>query len=258
MNTETITISLPQIHIVTGELEENLISHLNSIKQSSLLGAHLVVFPELSLTGYELPLAQKLAFSPGCDAFKRLSQSAIEHNITVIAGCPLSNTHGKPEIAAVICFADGNIEYYRKQYLHDGEHQYCSAGDKDYLFTLAGYRIALAICADFSEAMHTQRAAQKGADIYIVSALISEAGYINDAAMLSDSAASYNMPVLLANHISHTGGWNACGKNSVWGASSAIVGCSDTKQPCLLLCSVSGDNVTSDLVTPSIDAEILV
>lgn len=243
MNSNIITISLPQVPIIKGNITENLNIHLEYIEKSALHGAHVVVFPELSLTGYELQLAEKLAFQANCLTFKILSQSAIDNNIIVIVGCPLANKNSKPLIGALICFPDGNTELYAKQYLHQGEDKYCSAGVKDYIFSVAGYRIALAICADFCVPKHAQNAVEKGADLYIVSAMISESGYENDASILSDISTKYKMPVLLSNHISSTGEWDACGKNSVWVTSAGIELCTKSKQVCLLLCTIS-DNTT--------------
>lgn len=251
-NRKSITISLPQVPIIKGDIAANLATHLSYITQSSALGADLVVFPECSLTGYELTLAKQLAFDRDCTLFKQLSQSAIDNNMTVIAGCPLINSsltseQSKPAIGAVICFANGDVEFYEKQYLHLGEDTYCRAGEKDYLFDVAGFRVALAICADFNAPKHAQDAANQSADLYIVSAMISQSGFAPDSEILSALASKYAMPVLLCNHISPTGGWNACGKNSVWEKSGTLQLCTESKQPCILLCTLSDEHLSGQV-----------
>jgi len=215
---------------------QKILSHLRYITESSALGADLVIFPELSLTGYELTLASELAVEKDCAIFHTLSRSAIENNITMVVGCPLKNGSAKPSIGAVICFANGDIDYYTKQYLHTGEDKYCCAGKQGYQFSVAGHQITLAICADFTEPKHAQDAAKQGADLYVVSAMISASGYALDSAILSEIASTHRMPVLLSNHISKTGGWDACGKNSVWSASGSLVQSTGHKRPCLLVC----------------------
>ena len=60
----SVTISLAQVPVVKGNLVENLANHLEMIELSSNLRANVVVFPELSLTGYELELVQELACNP--------------------------------------------------------------------------------------------------------------------------------------------------------------------------------------------------
>lgn len=247
MSSSSITISLAQAPVTKGVVEDNLNIHLSYISESSSIGADLVVFPELSLSGYELELAEKLAFHKESPEFKTLSKSSIDNNIIVIAGCPLANEEYKPAIGAVICFPNGNIDFYLKQFLHEGEGKYCSSGTEDYLFSAGGYRLALAVCADFSEPKHQKNAAEGGADIYIASALISETGYQTDAHILSQIASQYKIPVLLSNHISQTGGWATCGKNAVWNSSGEMVVSSDGKEECLVLCTFSGGIVSGSV-----------
>jgi predicted amidohydrolase len=49
-----ITVALAQIDTRLGEVQANLDKHLARIEAARLAGADLVVFPELSLTGYQL------------------------------------------------------------------------------------------------------------------------------------------------------------------------------------------------------------
>lgn len=255
MSPQSITISLAQIPVIKGAVAENLTTHLLSIAESASAGADVVVFPELSLTGYELELAASLAFHAHAAEFTVLSKSSVENNIIVIAGCPFAVENNKPAIGAVICFPDGRIEHYSKQYLHDGESQYCSTGSGDYLFSVGGYRVALGICADFSDARHPTRAAEKSADLYIASALISESGYEADANILSNIASHYQMPVLLSNHISHTGGWQTFGHNAVWDSSGHLTISSNSKEACLVLCDINHHHVSLRDIIDLLDAD---
>ena len=69
----SVTISLAQIPVVRGNWKENLKQHLKMIEQSSNYNADVVVFPELSFTGYELDLAEELALSLEPSNFEELS-----------------------------------------------------------------------------------------------------------------------------------------------------------------------------------------
>ncbi|USD62093.1 carbon-nitrogen hydrolase family protein [Vibrio sp. SCSIO 43140] len=240
----SVNISLAQVPVFNEDIAANIHQHLVAIEASASLGADLVVFPELSLTGYELKSLGKLAQGKKPSNFSQLSQAAIKHNISVIVGCPLDSGHTlKPSIGAVICHPDGHVEFYEKQYLHDGEHEYCSSGSEDYFLTIKGYKIALAICADFSCPEHVTRAKQSGADVYLASALISNAGYSTDARLLADIAASNGMPVLLSNHISPTGGWLVCGNNSIWDSEGKLVTSSESVEECFVFCTITGSTV---------------
>lgn len=237
MNTGT-TIVLAQLPVVKGAVPVNIATHLAYIEHAAVLGADVVVFPELSLTGYELELLEQLAMTQESEVFNTLSAAAVKHNLVVIAGCPLANKVSKPQIGAVICFPNGAREFYAKQYLHGGEDVYCSVGAESYLFTVNGTRIALAICADFANPAHAERAVDQQADVYIASALISETGYLADANLLASIAKHHQFPVLLANHISNTGGWQTCGKSGGWNTAGELVVAANGTKPSLVLCHV--------------------
>ncbi|OIQ26517.1 carbon-nitrogen hydrolase family protein [uncultured Vibrio sp.] len=241
-----VVVSLAQVPVVKGDIRTNLSNHLIQIEQSAHHGADVVVFPELSLTGYELELAKELALDKNPARFSQLSQASIEHEVVVIAGCPLNVDYdSKPAIGAVICFPDGRVEFYSKQFLHPGEERYCVEGSGDYFVDLNGYKIALAVCADFSNPEHSKRARQLGADLYIASALISESGFQADALQLQALARTNQFSVLLSNHISQTGGWNVAGNNTIWGADGDVEYGSGTKQPCIFVCTIENDTIST-------------
>ncbi|MBU2899328.1 carbon-nitrogen hydrolase family protein [Vibrio hepatarius] len=248
-----LTIALSQCPVTRGGFQSNLDHHLTHIEHSAFLGAQLIVFPELSLTGYELDIANENALKPSDRIFKDLSKASKNNDIIVIAGCPLATQSSKPQIGAVICFPCGNIEFYSKQYLHDGEEQYCLPGEKDYQFTIGEHKIALAVCADFSEPEHSKRAIKKAADVYIASALISPSGYQHDAEILSNIAFRHQIPTLLCNHISTTGGWETCGNNSIWDLNGKLIASSDNNQPGVLLCTMSEVSISGQFYPLTLD-----
>ncbi len=243
-----LRVSLPQVPVFKGDFQRNLELHVEMLRRSAQVGADLVVFPELSLTGYELELLKALAVPPSAEHFAELSNAAVEHNTVVIAGCPLvQDGESMPAIGAVICYPDARVECYFKQYLHEGEGNHCSAGRSDYVFELNGYRLALAICADFANPLHARDAAEQGADLYLVSALISETGYEPDSEILSRLAQHHQMPVMLSNHISRTGGWDTFGHNAVWDATGKRALSTNSRDSCMLLCTLEGQNIQAEV-----------
>ena len=91
-----LTIALAQCPVIRGDLNTNLNQHLIHIKHAASLGAQLVVFPELSLTGYELDIANELALESSNRLFDELSKINKNNNIMVIAGCFLASKGAKP------------------------------------------------------------------------------------------------------------------------------------------------------------------
>lgn len=243
MDMSNIIVSLAQIPILKGNIQENLAMHIEFIAKSAKYKADLVVFPELSLIGYELELVEKLALQRNTIEIDELSRSSVANNIVVIAGAPLVNDGGKPKIGAVICFPTGEVEFYAKQYLHGNESVFCSAGNKNYTLTVNGFKVGLAICADFANPLHSADMSHFNVDIYIASALISNSGFAADAALLSKIATTYNFPVLLSNHITPTGGWSACGESGVWDATGRIVATGKDIEGAMVICEISHNSV---------------
>lgn len=233
-----ITIALAQLAVSKAAVDDNLQMHLTCIERAAALGANVVAFPELSLTGYELALLSQLAMPRDDATFAVLTAAAVANNTVVIAGCPLHNPNGKPHIAAVICFPNGEHTFYLKQHLHEGEEVYCAPGHESGLINVNGTRIALAVCADFTHLSHDAIAAAQQADVYLASALISPGGYAKDAGMLATIAKHHQLPVLLANHVSSTGGWQTCGNSGGWNTAGELTVKANGTQPSLVLCHI--------------------
>ena len=233
-----ITIALAQLPVSKAAVDENLQTHLAYIERAAALGANVVAFPELSLTGYELALHSQLAMPRNDKTFAALTAAAVATNTVVIAGCPLHNPNGKPYIAAVICFPNGEHSFYLKQHLHEGEDVYCAPGHESGLINVKGTRIALAVCADFTHPSHSAIAAAQQGDVYLASALISPGGYAKDAEMLAAIAKRHQLTVLLANHVSTTGGWQTCGNSGGWNVGGELTLKANGTQPSLVLCCI--------------------
>jgi predicted amidohydrolase len=234
-----ITIALAQLPVSKAAVGENLQTHLAYIERAAALGANVVAFPELSLTGYELALLSQLAMPLNDKTFAALTAAAVATNTVVIAGCPLHNPDGKPYIAAVICLPKGEHTFYLKQHLHEGEDVYCAPGQESGFINVKGTRIALAVCADFTHPNHSAIAAAQQADVYVASALISPGGYAKDAELLAAIAQRHQFPVLLANHVSITGDWQTCGNSGGWNVGGELTIKANGTQPSLVLCHIN-------------------
>lgn len=141
-----------------ADLPRNLDDHLRLMRIAQARGVRLLVFPELSLTGYEPTAAAALAQPADTPLLQPLRQLAEQARMTTVVGLPLrSPKHAKPLIAALILGADGSLGVYAKQHLHAGEERHFSAGDGGPLLEIDGLPMALAVCADFSQPSHPAR-----------------------------------------------------------------------------------------------------
>lgn len=234
-----VRVALVQYRAKKGDVSGNIEKHKRLSSAAAQSGANIIVFPELSLTGYEPHLLSMLALDSTSSAIKELSDTATFHKITIISGCPLISNQNKPYIGAVICHPDGSIDTYHKQYLHQGESEYCVAGNENYFFVVNGVKLSLAICADFTESKHYHDAKAENVDAYLASALISKTGFSVDSERLSNVAKELGKPVFLSNFIGETGGWDTVGKCSVWDPRGELAAQGDDCNEAITACTIT-------------------
>ncbi len=220
----THRIAAAQSHSIACDLDANLAHHLDIVDAAHAAGVTLLLFPELSLCGYELAALADCALAPNDARLAPLHARAMAANMTLIVGAPLVNAHGAPHIGVITLFADGRIARYAKHFLHGGETEHAAPGPALTQVHMAhGLTFGLAICFDSAHARHAQAASAGGAELYLASSLISEGGYAKDAALLAGHAASCGMVVLMANHASPSGGYASAGKSACWAPNGQLV-----------------------------------
>jgi predicted amidohydrolase len=218
-----LTLAAAQTLSSAGDVPANIQQHLAFMQAAAEHGVQLLVFPELSLTGYEPALAAGLAIAPDDAVLTPLRERAQALRLTAVVGMPIRLA---PEtgvlIGALVLGADGSLAVYTKQHLHPGEDDAFIPGQGGAALEWGEDRIALAVCADFSQASHPRAAAESGANVYAAGVLISEGGYATDVALLEGYAKEHGMLVLMANHGGPSGGWTCAGRSAIWGAQGLI------------------------------------
>ena len=227
-----LIIAVAQISATKGNVEKNIATHIKAIEKASSLGVSYIVFPELSLTGYEPELAAELAFTDDDQRLSPLIDCARLHNVIVGAGAPLRNkqlSEALPHIGQLTIFPAGAVESYAKIHLHPGEEKFFSPGRRHYTFDINDTRIASAICADTNHAIHAKTCCDLGARLYIAGVWITESGYSADALALSGYARDLNMLVAIANYSQMPDGRSTAGKSAIWGESGLLASADDSQ-----------------------------
>lgn len=243
------TLAAAQSISIAGDVPANIERHLAFMRAAAQQGVQLLVFPELSLTGYEPSLAAELAIAPEDQMLAPLREMARELRLTVVVGMPIRLA---PQtgvlIGALVLGADGSLAVYTKQHLHDGEEVAFVPGQGGAVLEFGDDRIALAVCADFSHAGHPRAAAQSGATVYAAGVLISEGGYATDSALLRGYAAEHGMVVLMANHGGPSGGWACAGRSAIWAADGGLLAAAPRLGDALLIARRDGERWTNQVM----------
>lgn len=208
-------IGVAQLSSQKGNIDYNIVNHLRYIEKAGLLGIQYVVFPELSLTGYEPKLASTLAIKIDDERLTPIIEAAVNYQICIGVGAPLLS-EGLPKIGLIVINKTGAVESYEKIHLHEGEEIYFDYGKSHHLFQIGEETIANAICADTCQPIHAKLCSLAGATIYMAGVLVTPDGYDEDAKKWANYASEHNMLVAIANYNKPSGGLLSAGKSAIW------------------------------------------
>ena len=186
---------------ITGNTER-ILEHVATARDE--LGADLIVFPELALTGYP---PEDLVLRPG---FMRAAASALDElagqvrGIDVIVGYP--RAEGDKRFNSVSWLRDGKVigtydKWDLPNYAVFDERRYFVPGDAPLVVEVAGVKVGVIICEDTWTPEAARAAREAGAEI-IVSANASpfyEGKHADRARILSERHAETGLPLIYLN-----------------------------------------------------------
>ncbi len=153
MAAQPLRVALAQIDATVGDIDGNSRKIARDVARARDEGAALVVFPELSLTGYppEDLLLKTHFLDAAAEALRDLAGQA--RDIVALVGFP-DRADDVYNGAAVL--ADGEVAaVYRKMYLPNygvfDEQRYFQAGSQPAVIELNGVTVGLTICEDIWE-----------------------------------------------------------------------------------------------------------
>lgn len=173
--TEKITIALGQISCQVGNKKRNLNVMEKRVRQAKRVGAELIVFPELSLTGYTVrDRAYELAETvPKGDSMREIERIAKGEDAHIVLGAieRSSRTGAVLHNSAVLVGPKGYVGKYRKMYLPTHsvfeEKRYFRPGYQADVFDTEVGKIGMIICYDIYFPEITRLLCLKGANLII-------------------------------------------------------------------------------------------
>ena len=163
---QTLKVCLAQINLLVGDIAGNAQRVIECAEQALDSAADVIVFPELTLTGYP---PEDLLFRSSLDtrineAIELIKQAKLP--IYIVMGYP-KRVDGQLFNMAGIYF-NGNCEYeYAKQHLPNyqvfDEKRYFTAGQVSSIVNIKGVPCAISVCEDIWQANVMQDAKSNGA-----------------------------------------------------------------------------------------------
>ncbi|MBI5106500.1 MAG: carbon-nitrogen hydrolase family protein [Solirubrobacterales bacterium] len=199
-------------------------------------GADLVVFPELSLTGYDLAALgtrPDLHVAPGDPRLEPLAQACREAGTAAVVGAAVPDGD-RLLLAAIVLFPDGPAPVVAaKTHLHGDEAGLFAAGEGPVVVDVAGVPVALATCLDANHPEHAAAARAGGAAVYAAGVIFERGTEERLAAHLGGRAAETGMWVVGAQPAGRTGTIEAGGTSGVWAPDGTAVARLGDERPAL-------------------------
>ena len=219
-------IAVAQISCVLGDVAANVAKMRDFCARAKASGTELIVFPEMSDTGYSMPVIKAHAQPWSEGAVPALRETARELSLNII--CGLSEREGDCIYNAQVAIdARGEIAAkYRKTHLFapGDEDETFAAGTGFTTFAHGPWRLGLSICYDlrFPEVYRTL-ACELGANV-----LVNSAAWpfprVEHLRILATARAIENQSYLvLANRVGTDAGVTCCGSSAIIDPSGAII-----------------------------------
>lgn len=151
-----LTLGIAQTSPKLGDVTANLAQHLDLIERAAAQSVELLVFPELSLTGYNLQdLVFEVAARPQPDdpIFGPLLAATRAHHVDALVGFVEEDRRHRFYIAQAYLSGGAVVHVHRKVYLPTytlfDEGRYFAWGDGVRAFETRFGRVGVLICEDF-------------------------------------------------------------------------------------------------------------
>lgn len=228
MALRSLKIALAQISPALGDLARNLALHEKFAREAASHGADLVLFPELSLTGYFIKdLVSSVALRRDSPELRPLL--AQSRGVALVVGL-IEETSDHRFYNAALYLEAGEIRHiHRKVYLPTygifDEQRYFAAGDRARAFDTALGRMALLLCEDMWHPSLPYLVAHDGADLVLCPSsspgrgLTQEGRFANAVAW---EAANRSYAALLTVYLAYAGRVGYEDGACFWGGSEVI------------------------------------
>ena len=215
---ETLRVAVAQPLCVPYDVTRNAMAHAAAVRAAA---SRIVIFPELSLTGYELGAPALTAADP---RLCPLAEACAETGSIALAGAPVPGEAGRPHIAMLAVDETGISVAYRKLWLAEAEAERFAPGDKPAVLEVDGWRLGLAICKDVSVPQHQVDTAALGIDAYVAGTVLTADERTLQAGRARRIAGSLAVWVAIASFAGATGGGytDCAGRSGLWSAGGAL------------------------------------
>lgn len=164
----TFTVGLAQVRPVLGDVEANLGTFREAVREAKARGCDLLVTPELGLTGYTLrDMVPVVAMHDGHAGISEVT--ALSRDLALLVGYVEESAHPHFYNTALFCDEGARVHRHRKVYLPTygmfDERRYFTSGEALRAFDTRLGRFGVLICEDAWHLSAGYVLAMDGADV---------------------------------------------------------------------------------------------
>jgi predicted amidohydrolase len=197
-----LLVAVAQPSCIESDVAANALAHADAVRAAK---ARVVVFPEMSLTGYELAAP---VIDPADPRLAPIVDACADTGSIALVGAPVGGEDGATtrHIGILAIDASGARIAYRKMWLGGAEADRFEPGAAAAVLEVDGHRIGLAVCKDTGVPGHAADTAALDMEGYVAGVL----EFVEDAAVPAERsariAADHGVWVAFASFAGPTGG----------------------------------------------------
>ena len=209
-----MSIAVAQPRCAAHDVTANAVAHAEAVRAAD---ARVVVFPEMSLTGYELDAAP---VSPDDERLAPIIAACAATGTLALVGAPVPG----PRIGILAVDGGGARVAYGKVYLHGSEAGHFVPGEPA-VVEVDGWRLGLAICRDTGIPEHAAKTAALGIDAYVAGVVHADREAEVHSKRARRAAANHGVWVATAAFAGPTGGGfdRTSGRSGIWSADGELI-----------------------------------
>ena len=203
----SLVIAVAQPRVEPFDVAVNAARHAAAVRAAT---ARVVIFPEMSLTGYELDAP---TVAPDDPRLAPLIEACAARDSVALVGAPVEG----PYIAMLAVDGSGARLAYRKQHPHSSEERFL-AGPSPEVLEVDGWRLGLAICRDTGVEEQIEQTVALGIDAYVAGVLDAPEGDVVVAERARQVTTGHGVWVAVSSFAGPTGGGYAesAGRSGIW------------------------------------------
>ena len=241
-------IAVAQIACELGNPPANLRKIRNFAERAKEASAELVVFPEMSDTGYSMRVIRQRAAPWSEGAVPELQNIAQTLSIAIISGVSERADDRIYNSQVVIDSSGAIVAKYRKTHLFAPieEDKFCAAGDALASVNFGPLRVGLTICYDlrFPE-IYRALAIDQGVNVFVNSSAWPFPRVEHLRVLATARAIENQSYVILANRVGRDDGGQFCGTSAVIDPAGVVVAAASSEREELVLAEVWAETIQS-------------